>query len=209
MPTSYDIWVSRELAGYLHKSPLFDLAVQTLIYQERLRIRIWTMIWGSMAAALLTIPISLTVHWLPPNQNPILSNLYPDYLDRNPIANSFPSQSTAVYSALAAGFYSLNRKMATACWIAVAILIALPRMFVGGHYLSDVLAGLVLGVAGYVIAKWVFARHIIPRCEQTCRSSRALQVFARVAAFLWILEVAVEFRDVVWLTRVSDYIWNR
>jgi membrane-associated phospholipid phosphatase len=233
MPTTFDIWVSRGLAGYLHHYPLFDVCIQSLVYHnilgglgfamalfltwqesrkpqtsERFRIKIWTTVLASMLVALLATLASSLIHWPPPSRNPILFTLYPDYMDRNPNTNSFPSQSTAVYSALAAGFYSLNRKTGIACWIAVGVLVALPRMFVGGHYLSDVLAGLVIGIAGYIIARRLFEPHSVPYLVRTCESTPALQWFASVVVFLWILQVAVEFRDLAWLRRVLEYFWN-
>jgi membrane-associated phospholipid phosphatase len=233
MPSTLDIWVSRELAGYLHRYPLFDLCIQSLVYHnvlgglgfamalflawlksdkpgtsEQFKIKVWATILASMLVGVLAALASSVLHWLPPRRNPILAELYPKYLDWNPNLNSFPSQSTAVYSALAAGFYSLNRQIGVACWIAVGMLVGLPRMFVGGHYLSDVLAGAAIGVAGYIVVRRFFAPHIIPYLARTCESNWTLQLVASALAFLWIVEVAVEFRDLVWLKRVLEYVWN-
>ena len=60
------------------------------------------------------------------------------------IDNSFPSDHAALAGAMAgvAGFY--NRSLGMLMW-AVAVLVALGRMFAGLHYPVDIAAGLILG----------------------------------------------------------------
>jgi membrane-associated phospholipid phosphatase len=58
---------------------------------------------------------------------------------------SFPSDHASAAFGLAFGIYFVDRR-AGRFFIAIAILIAAGRVFVGAHYLSDVLASLVISV---------------------------------------------------------------
>ena len=57
---------------------------------------------------------------------------------------SLPSDHATVAGAVAVGIYLANRKWGTIAVIAAAMM-AFTRVYVGAHYPSDVLAGLVLG----------------------------------------------------------------
>ncbi|MDX1436411.1 MAG: phosphatase PAP2 family protein, partial [Anaerolineales bacterium] len=60
--------------------------------------------------------------------------------------NSFPSDHATLFYALATGFFIANRKMGVLTFIYVTLLIAIPRLYVGLHYPTDVLAGAILGI---------------------------------------------------------------
>ena len=65
------------------------------------------------------------------------------YLGESGINRSFPSgHSTAAASMIR--FFEFNRLLLWA-WIAITILIMFSRVYLGMHYLSDVIAGLILG----------------------------------------------------------------
>lgn len=61
---------------------------------------------------------------------------------------SFPSghalESTMLYGSLAIMFWNKNRKVSYIC-IALPIIISLSRLYLGVHWLTDVLAGLAIG----------------------------------------------------------------
>jgi len=57
---------------------------------------------------------------------------------------SFPSDHTTVAGAVAVGLLLTNRRWGLVA-TGAAVLMAFTRVYVGAHYLSDVLAGLVLG----------------------------------------------------------------
>jgi undecaprenyl-diphosphatase len=101
-----------------------------------------------LIAILLMLVAQALVVWPPPIHHPSVSGLYPRYIYTNPEGSSFPSQSVTLYASLAAGIYSLHRATGRFLWAGVVVLVGLPRIYVGGHYPSDVFGGIILGVAG-------------------------------------------------------------
>jgi len=229
-PTNFDIWLTAGLAELLGRYPLFDLGVESAIRhnvlggfwfatsvfvfwmqgakpgQQEVRRRIFTIIFGSVLGILLTIPAGTAVSWPPPSRYPGLAHLYPRYLAPNLNNNSFPSQSTALYAAVTAGIYTLNKKVGSILWVCVGTLVALPRIYVGGHYPSDVLAGLILGLAGYVSAQYLLEPRLVSNIEQVFEKRNHLRIVRNVVVFVWILQVAVEFRDIIWLKNSLEYV---
>lgn len=60
--------------------------------------------------------------------------------------SSFPSDHAAFYFALATGLWLVNRRWGTLALAWTLIVICLPRIYVGLHFTSDVLAGAALGI---------------------------------------------------------------
>ena len=221
-PTRLDIWVVTVLASLLRRHALIDLTIQSAIRHNilggfwfaaalfvfwlqgakgndpKIRLRILTTLVGSTLAILLTLLASAAISWPPPIHHPDLSSLFPNYIDRNPNTNCFPSQSTALYASVAAGIYSLHRRTGMFLWIAVAAFVALPRMYVGGHYLTDVVVGVVLAWIGFLVARYFLESTVISKLDAFFQESCALRVASDFLVFVWILQVAVEFRDADW-----------
>ena len=91
----------------------------------------------------------------------------------------------------------------------IGVLVALPRIYLGGHYLTDVLAGLVAGLGGYWVAMLLESRTV-----SLCKTAFEYQwghwqrTLAECVVFLWILQGATEFRHVVWITDVLAHLWQ-
>lgn len=224
-PSYLDIWIARELAECLNRYPQFDMAVQSGIRhnvlggfwyaaalfmiwvhaarqnQTAVRLRMLTVIAGSVITILLTIAAAFVISWPPPIHSPGLAGLFPSFLEASPNTNCFPSQSTAVYGSIAAGIYSLQRTAGWILWVALPFVVSLPRMYVGGHYFSDVVASLGLALAGYACARYLLEPALISRLHAYLAERCQVQYVLDFLIFGWILEVAVEFRDFAWLLR--------
>jgi len=233
VPSPFDMWFIGQLAMSLGRSPIFDLVVQQSVAygvlgglwyagalflfwmqgaqpgQKNVRQRTLTIALGSLIAVLLTVVAARAVSWAPPSAHPALAGLYPEDFPVNLNATSFPSQSTALYTAVAAGIYSFRRTLGVWAWVGVGVLVALPRMYLGGHYLTDVLAGFVAGLGGYWVAMLLEAS-AVSWCETAFEYAWGhwQRTLAEVAVFLWILQVATEFRHVVWITDVLASLWS-
>jgi undecaprenyl-diphosphatase len=226
-PTPIDIWCAERLALLLGKHPLVDLGIQSFISHNVLGgfwfalsffvLWVWPsqggeaaerekqrkllfVLLGSLAAIAVALVLAASISWLPPSRMPGLAQLYPSYLDTNLNDNSFPSLSVALYASIAAGVGAFRRRLGLALWAAVVLLVALPRMYVGGHYLTDIIVGLGAALLGFATARIAESR--LPNLWRgTPRQTRFVTLLTNVFVFAWILQVAVEFRDAVWLVR--------
>jgi undecaprenyl-diphosphatase len=74
---------------------------------------------------------------------------------------SFPSDHATAVGAVAGGLWVASRRWGIVAAV-LAVLMAFTRVYVGTHYVSDVVAGLALGavvaVAGHVVMVPLFAR---------------------------------------------------
>jgi membrane-associated phospholipid phosphatase len=231
-PTGFDLWLARGLAGFLGCHPQFDLGVESAIQhnvlgglwfgaalfvcwiqaarngQREVQLRVLTILIGSILATLLALLAGTVISCPPPARYPGLVGFFPDYLEANRNTNCFPSQSTALYGSIAAGIYSVHRTSGWVLWVLVAVCVALPRMYVGGHFLTDVLASLPLALVGYASARRLLEERVTSKVDRLCERSPHLQLLRESLVFIWILQVTLEFRDVVWLQRVVESIIN-
>src|SRR5262249_7118042 len=67
--------------------------------------------------------------------------------------SAFPSDMATYFVALAFGFVYLARRLGIALLVYVALVILTPRLYLGIHYASDMMAGAVLGIAGVVVTR--------------------------------------------------------
>jgi undecaprenyl-diphosphatase len=223
VPPRLDLWLVSHLAMWWGRVPALDLAVEQGVaygvlgglwyagavfltwvqgtqpgYPE-VRRRTLTIALGSLVAAALTVLLGGVLSWPPPSAHPELAGLYPDDFPVNINANCFPSQSTALYGSVAAGIYSLRRGLGAWAWIGVLVLVALPRVYLGGHHVTDVFGGLVAGLGGYWLASLLEAR-VVSRLEVVFEHGWGWRrTLGEAAVYLWILQVATEFRHVVWI----------
>jgi undecaprenyl-diphosphatase len=77
--------------------------------------------------------------------------------------SSFPSDHAVLFFALATGMYLVNRKLGILLYLHAVVVISLPRIFVGIHYPSDIVAGALLGIGLAYPAKWDSVRITITR----------------------------------------------
>ncbi len=69
---------------------------------------------------------------------------------------SFPSDHATAAAAIAIAFLVGGQKLTGTCFLAVAVLIMTSRVYIGTHYLSDVLGGLLTGIAGVMIVRKIY-----------------------------------------------------
>jgi hypothetical protein len=111
---------------------------------------------------------------------------------------------------VASGIYSVNKRLGTWGWAFVGVLVALPRVYLGGHYFTDILAGLLTGLVSYVIALSLLESTLVSWGETLfdydwCLWRRRL---AEIAIFLWIWAVTTGFRDAVAIGNLLARLMN-
>jgi undecaprenyl-diphosphatase len=78
--------------------------------------------------------------------------------------SSFPSDHAALFTSLATGFYFVSRKTGIITMIFAFIYILFPRLYLGYHYPTDILAGTILGVSiTAFIVRSDFVKNIISK----------------------------------------------
>ena len=219
-----------QLAKLLGRYPIVDLGVQSAIRHhvlggfwfaaclfvfwtlgarpggDNVRRRVLTILIGSAVATVSALLFGELFSWLPPSRNPVLAHYYPSYLSENMNINSFPSLSTALYAAVAAGIFSLNKGVGWALWLGVGVLVSLPRVYVGGHYPTDVFVGLVLGLLGYFVARTFLEPCVGPYIDRLFQQATCPCVLGEFVVCVWILQIAVEFRELVWIKGALEQI---
>jgi hypothetical protein len=109
--------------------------------------------------------------------------------------SSFPSDTAAYFFALAFGLVHLLRRYSVPILLYTAGWICLPRMYLGEHYLSDIVVGAAIGIAvvkASLKSGWLHQNIASP----VLRFMDAKPHVFYAAAFLVFFEMAVVFGDV-------------
>ena len=96
-------------------------------------------------AVLITIALRPWIAWPAPARSPSFQQLFPPKLQGHGTGDCFPSHATLAYWIVAWGLWPLHRATALALAVLVIPLIAIPRVYVGGHYPIDIVASVLLG----------------------------------------------------------------
>jgi len=110
------------------------------------------------------------------------------------IWNSFPSDHATLFFSLATGIFLISRMTGTLLYLYTFIFIALPRVYLGLHYPTDILAGGILGLA----CVWLSTRISVIKLYGR-RSSMLLAHYPaayQAALFIITFEIATMFGDV-------------
>jgi membrane-associated phospholipid phosphatase len=108
------------------------------------------------------------------------------------VASSFPSDHAALYFALAATVYSVNRKLGYYA-LGLAVLLDAARLYLGFHYLSDMIGGAALGVLCVCVIQNLRIASLTKRVLAICQAPSP--AFYAVA-FCVTYSIATMFYDV-------------
>jgi undecaprenyl-diphosphatase len=129
-------------------------------------------------ALILEAMVFISTTWIVGRPRPAVP-----HLDGSPVGSSFPSGHVAAavcYAAIAivAGRNGARRWIVVTLWtiaLASPIIVGLSRMYRGMHFMSDVVAGMILGVVSVVVTLLILTR------AERARRARALPSVQRVA----------------------------
>jgi undecaprenyl-diphosphatase len=142
----------------------------------------------------------LLAHYLPfrlrPIYEPQLRALYPDPAPPELLPrtwSAFPSDHAMLWCAIAAAIFLASRAAGIYALIHTAVLIGLPRIYLGLHYPTDVLAGAAIGIGIACVLnaapiRWRLAAPVL------WLSARFPGVF-HALAFLLSFELATQFDE--------------
>jgi undecaprenyl-diphosphatase len=151
-------------------------------------------------------------HWLPfrirPFVNPQLGMRFPHEVTcTGPMLrswSSFPSDHAMMWFAVATGIYLASRRLGVIAFIYAFVFICLPRIYLGMHYPTDILAGIVLGIVICLLINraWFRERIAGPALDWSVRYQGVFYVFV----FLLSFELASQFDE---LRSLGEFIWKR
>ncbi|PWC39460.1 phosphatase PAP2 family protein [Azospirillum sp. TSO35-2] len=113
----------------------------------------------AVIGAALAVLLSMVIQALMPERPRPLHDLSVPFVpplgqSREALKNwsSFPSDNAAIAFALAASFFRPSRLAGVLACLWAAVVVCLPRVYLGLHYPGDVTAGALIGIASAVIA---------------------------------------------------------
>lgn len=132
---------------------------------------------------------------LRPLQDPAIDFTLPAGIHPETLAgwSSFPSDHAVLFFAVATAVFFVNRQAGVFTFIWTTIVICLPRLYLGFHYLSDILGGAAIGILIMWAAFRVPLPTIIPELVRRWEDRHAASLF--LIAFLFILQVSQLFGD--------------
>lgn len=156
---------------------------------------------ATIASGLLALVIGrLLAHYLPfrirPIHDPSLHLHFPESTYTEPTLrfwSSFPSDHAMMWGAIATGIFVVYRAVGVLAMLYTVCFILLPRVYLGLHYPSDVLAGLAIGIA----LTWLLTREAF-RVRIAAPVLRCIDRFPAPAytfAFILCFEMITQFDD--------------
>jgi membrane-associated phospholipid phosphatase len=143
----------------------------------------------------------LLAHWLPfrvrPFVNPELGITFPlDSPETHALRmwSAFPSDHAMMWCALAAGVFLVSKRLGVIALLYTIVLICLPRIYLGLHHPTDILAGAALGISICLVLCYAPIRRRIaaPILDWSASHEAAFHV----AIFLLSFEITSQFEEI-------------
>jgi undecaprenyl-diphosphatase len=176
------------------------------------RAQILATLFGAFAALFVGRVLQLTLPFRPrPIDNPNLILRMP-FSAPEPMVrgwSSFPSDHAVLFFALATGVSLISRRVGVLLTSYVIVIVTWPRLYLGLHYPTDIVAGAMIGIA----VAWLTCRspHLRAVWPSVLRSSHRRAPLFYALAFLLTFEIATLFDTVrewgsLWLKILQDVV---
>lgn len=187
---TFDSGVLLSLNAFAHRSVLFDRAVGYLSNADSLKgtpfMAAFWWIWfrpgpdrrrdretvvATLAAACASIVLGRTLAAVLPFRvrpifDPALGFVLPYGVDSAQMLrawSAFPSDHAMLFAAMATGLYFVSRRLGIAAYGYWLLVVGLPRVYLGLHHPTDIIAGAVLGTAVAWVANTGRVRVLLTR----------------------------------------------
>lgn len=157
---------------------------------EERRARLLQIVIAFGIAVAVSFAVRPWMKWPAPAMQLRFRVLYPKYFWGNGALDSFPSHSTLTYFLVSFGLWPVSRRASAVLMGLVVPLIALPRIYVGGHYPIDVLASLILAA---IVLLLVWHWDVPDRIARTLGPKGSRPLLRETLLLLWVFELGQEF----------------
>jgi len=118
--------------------------------------------------------------------------------------SSFPSDHAVFFFALAAGIFFASRRVGWFAFFYVSMVICLPRIFIGEHYATDILAGAAIGISFAWLANLPAIRKPLTNWALQWQEARPAQFY--FFFFLLTYQMAEVFESVLHTLKYANAI---
>lgn len=160
-----------------------------------------TILLGTLIGVMASLLLQHVIQWPPPARHPAVGEIYAPQFREDLNPNSFPSDSTMLYSTVAFGTAAWSSRLAIGLLTWLLGFVAPAKIFVGGHYPTDILAGLLLGFCSIRLSNYLMGK--FRPLENLASNDSAL---FRLLLFAWLFEVGNEFHDLASIGRALIHI---
>jgi len=109
--------------------------------------------------------------------------------------NSIPSDHAVLFFCLASSLWMVSRRLGVLAMCHALFVVCLPRLYVGYHFPTDILAGAALGIGAGLLSKFTWLRKSIARPALRWVEIHPASFYA--VAFLWTFEVGELFESLL------------
>ena len=217
---SFDLAILRFVNGFAHESYTFDLVIAVLAGNNLIKggviiTMLWwvwfrpdknqgsnrTLILGTILAGFLALVCARVLQWtLPfrprPFHDPAAGFQVPYAVDATALSewSAFPSDHATLFFALATGLTLISLSVGVPAFIHALVVICIPRIYLGLHYPSDIIAGALIGIGiAYLVNKNSKIAHAIN--EFVMVKLRASPGVFYACFFLLTYQLATLFED--------------
>jgi membrane-associated phospholipid phosphatase len=159
--------------------------------RTRRQVLISTLVACVLALAIGRLMVSSLPVRLRPNDNPVFHFTVAAFSPKDHPESSFPSDHAVLFIALATGIFLASRRAGSVALGYAVAVICFPRLWLGFHFLSDLLVGAFIGAGFVLLFNWHKLRSAITRPLLAVLDS-APQIFY-TALFLFSYQVAEIF----------------
>lgn len=172
MTNTFDAEILRFLNQFAHQSRVFDGAMAAVarhaVFKGWVLVSVFWWVWFQpgdanvrnrktvvvtlMSAVLCVVVGRLLADFLPFRVRPMnsaeLGLVLPYEVSGGPFRrwSSFPSDHAMVFFAMSTGLWYVSKSLGAASTLYVACVIALPRIYLGYHYPTDIIGGALFGI---------------------------------------------------------------
>jgi undecaprenyl-diphosphatase len=99
-----------------------------------------------------------------PLNNPALGLILPFGMNPGTLSgeSAFPSDHAVLFFGVATGLFAVSRRLGSFAYAIAVFVISLPRVYLGLHYPSDIIAGAALGVGSVFLTIYAGGRSQLP-----------------------------------------------